>query len=231
MAQTPRTNEEFLREVDEQVRLDTALQFWRRWGRWIIGGAIAALLAFAGWLWWNAHRASVAGVEGENFSAAIDDLEAGRMNKAETALKALSASDAPGYRASSQMALAALKLAKDDAKGAIAAYDKVSGDTSLSQPFRDAATIRGVAASFDTMKPADVVARLKPLAVPGNPWFGSAGEMTAIAYMKMNKPREAAATFAALAKDEGVPESIRSRSVQLASVLGVDAGPAGKGGK
>ena len=54
--------------------------------------------------------------------------------------------------------------------------------------------------------------------------------MTAIAYMKMNKNREAAAMFAAMARDEGVPESIRSRSVQLASVLGVDVTPAaGKG--
>jgi hypothetical protein len=231
LAQTPRTNEEFLREVDEQVRLDTALQFWRRWGRWIIGGIIAALLGFAGWLWWGSHRNAVAGVEGENFAAAIDSLEAGRMTKAETELKALNDSDAPGYRASSQMALAALKLAKNDIKGAITAYDKVSGDGSLGQPFRDAATIRGVAAGFDTMKPGDVIARLKPLAVPGNAWFGSAGEMTAIAYMKMNKPREAGAMFAAIAKDEGVPESIRSRSVQLEGVLGVDVTPAGaKGG-
>ena len=45
--------------------------------------------------------------------------------------------------------------------------------------------------------------------------------------MKMNKPREAGAMFAALAKDEGVPESIRSRAVQLAGVLGVDAAPTG----
>ena len=77
------------------------------------------------------------------------------------------------------------------------------------------------------MKPDEVVAKLKPLAVAGKPFFGSAGEMTAIAYLQMNKTREAGALFAALAKDEGVPESIRSRAVQLAGVLGVDVTPAG----
>ena len=82
--------------------------------------------------------------------------------------------------------------------------------------------IRRPAAEFDTLTPADVVARLRPLAVAGKPWFGSAGEMTGIAYLKMGRTREAGAVFAALAKDEGVPESIRSRSVQLAGVLGVD---------
>jgi hypothetical protein len=44
--------------------------------------------------------------------------------------------------------------------------------------------------------------------------------------MKANRNREAGAMFAAIARDEGVPESIRSRSVQLASVLGVDVDPA-----
>ena len=71
-----------------------------------------------------------------------------------------------------------------------------------------------------------IVARLKPLAVPGNPWFGSAGEMVAVAYMNMNKPDLAGATFAAMARDEQVPSTIRSRVVQLAGILGIDALPA-----
>jgi hypothetical protein len=35
----------------------------------------------------------------------------------------------------------------------------------------------------------------------------------------------AGAMFGAIAKDEAVPETIRSRVVQLAGVLGVDAAP------
>lgn len=223
MARTPTTtNEEFLREVGEQVRLDTAKRFWERWGKAVIALFVAALLGFAGWLWWNAQQAAKAGVDGEKLSLALDDLGSGKVTKAEAELKALGASGADGYRATSQLALAASLLGKNDTKGAIAAYAKVAADTSIDQVFRDAATVRGVAAGFDTMKPEDIVAKLKPLAVAKNPWFGSAGEMTALAYLKMNRNREAGAVFAALAKDEGVPESIRSRSIQLASVLGID---------
>ncbi|UVO54493.1 tetratricopeptide repeat protein [Sphingomonas sp. SUN039] len=227
MALPPQTNEAFLREVDEQVRLDTAARFWKRWGRILIGAVVAALLAFGGYLWWQSNRAASAGVEGEQMSLALDDLAAGSTAKAEGELAKLKDSSVLGYKAAARLALAGAKLAKNDAKGAAADFAAVAADTSLAQPYRDLATVRQVAASFDTMKPEQVVAKLKPLAVSGKPFFGSAGEMTAVAYMNMNKPREAGAMFAALAKDEGVPESIRSRSVQLAGVLGVDVTPAG----
>ena len=64
---------------------------------------------------------------------------------------------------------------------------------------------------------------MKPLAVAGDPWFGSAGEMTAIAYMKMSKPDLAGPIFAAMAKDKTVPQTIRSRARQMAGLLGIDA--------
>ena len=226
MARTPTTiNEEFLREVDDQVRIDTAQRFWKRWGLIVVGAVVVALLALGGWLWWDAQRKTTAGVEGERLSVALDDLQGGKITKAEGELKALSDSNSPGYRATARMTLAASLLVKNDIKGAVAAYDAIAADASIGQPFRDAATVRGVAAGFDMMKPEEAIAKLKPLAVAGNPWFGSAGEMTAIAYLKMNRNREAGALFAAIAKDTGAPESIRSRSVQLASVLGVDVGP------
>ncbi len=231
MALPPQTNEAFLREVDEQVRLDTAARFWKRWGVAVIVAIGAALVAFGGYLWWQNQRNAVAGTEGEKLSLALDDLSENRPQKAEDELKTLTTSESPGYRASAKLALAASMLAKNDLKGAAAAYAAIATDASVAQPFRDVALIRQTASEFDTLKPEQVVDRLKLLAIEGKPWFGSAGEMTAIAYLKMNKNREAGMLFAAMAKDDGVPESIRSRSVQLASVLGVDVTPAGDKGR
>lgn len=226
MALPPQTNEAFLREVDEQVRLDSAARFWKRWGRAVIAALVAALLALGGYLWWQSNRQATAGVEGEQMSLALDDLASGATNKAERELAKLTSSSTSGYKAAAKLALAATKLSKGDARGAGADYATIVADTSIAQPYRDLALVRQVAATFDTMAPQDVVNRLKPLAVKGNPFFGSAGEMTAIAYLQMNKRAEAGAMFAALASDEGVPDSIRSRSVQLAGVLGVDVKPA-----
>ena len=49
--------------------------------------------------------------------------------------------------------------------------------------------------------------------------------MVAVAYLKEGKPELAAPIFAAMAKDEGVPGAIRSRALQMAGALGVDAVP------
>lgn len=227
MALTPQNNEAFLREVDEQVRLDSATRFWKTWGRVVIGAVVAALVAFGAYLWWQNDRQAKAGVEGEQMSLALDDLGAGAVPKAEGELKKLTSSTTSGYAATARLALAAVKLSKGDAKAAAADYGALAADTRFAQPYRDLALVRQVAAEYDTMKPETVVAKLKPLAVKGNPFFGSAGEMTAIAYMQMNKQREAGALFAGLASDESVPESIRARSVQLAGVMGVDVPAAG----
>jgi hypothetical protein len=71
-----------------------------------------------------------------------------------------------------------------------------------------------------------VITRLEALAKPGEPWFGTAGEMTALAMIKQNKRQQAAQLFAAIARDKGVPETIRARAMQVAGSLGVDASDA-----
>jgi hypothetical protein len=79
------------------------------------------------------------------------------------------------------------------------------------------------ALEFDALKPEQVIARLQPLAKAGNPWFGSAGELTAMAMLKQGKRQEAGRMFAAIAADTQAPETMRSRAVQIAGTLGVDA--------
>jgi hypothetical protein len=50
--------------------------------------------------------------------------------------------------------------------------------------------------------------------------------MTALALVKQGKRADAGKLFAAIARDKGVPQSLRARSVQIASSLGVDASDA-----
>ncbi len=226
MAVPPTTNEEFIREVDDELRREQALTIWKRYGRWIIGAVVGGLALFAGYLWWQNDRDMKRGVDGEQLSTALDDLSAGNIDGAKPQLDKLVGSKSLGVAVAAKLTNAAVLLNKGDNKRAAAAFGAIAADSTLDQPYRDLALVRQTAAEFDAMKPEDVVTRLKPLAAPGNPWFGSAGEMVGIAYMKMGKNDLAGAMFGAVAKDNGVPETIRERVVQLAGILGVDATPA-----
>lgn len=229
MASTPnppaddKVNTAFLREVDEELRRSEAAAFWQRWGRWLIGAVILGLALFGGWLFWQNQQREAAGAEAEIMAGVLAELEANRIGGAATKLAPLKQSEVEGNRAVALILDADLKLQNGDVKGAVAAYRAIAADMSLAQPFRDLATVRAAGAEFDTADPMSIITALKPLAVAGSPWFGSAGEMTAMAYLKLDRPRDAAPIFAALAQDEGVPETIRSRSVQLAGILGIDA--------
>ena len=223
MALTPQSNEAFLREVDEELRRDQAMALWRRWGKLAVAVVVLALAAFAGWLWWQSHSAARAGEQGEQFAAALDDLGAQRTAAAQPKLAALAGSSSDGYKAMAVFTQADILLQKDDLKGAAAKFASIAGDTSMAQPLRDLALVRQTSAEYDTLAPQVVIDRLRSLAVKGNPWLGTAGEMTAAAHLRMGRRDLAGRLYAQIARDEGVPPSIRQRAVQMAGVLGVDA--------
>lgn len=211
----------FLREVDDALREDQMLQAFRRYGR-PVGIAVAAgLLALAGYLGWDHYAAGKNGETGEKLTLALDDLERGKVKEAGAALPPI-AQQGAGYAAAVHILQAG--IAENEGKAAEAArqFAAVSADSTAPKPYRDLATIREVAANFEKMQPQQVIDRLKPLAVPGNPWFGSAGELMGMAYLKQGRADLAGPLFGSIAKDKTVPDTLRRRAQQLSGLLGVD---------
>lgn len=218
------TDEAFLREVDEEYRRDQMLGIWKRYGRIIVGAIVVGLLALAGWLYYQNHSTGMAGKRGEDYDAALQLLQQNQPAQALPALDKVAQGKSDGYAALSRIAEGNVLLDRNDAKGAAAQFASVANDKSAEQPYRDLALVRQTAAEFDTLKPEVVIQRLGTLANPDSPWFGSAGEMVAAAYLKAGNRAAAGKLFAQIAQGgETVPESIRQRAVQLAGVLGVDA--------
>ena len=213
----------FLREVDDALRQDEMLGAFKTYG-WQIGLIVTlGLAAFAGVLGWNHYQKSQAGTRSEELTLALDNVDQGKLAPADKQLQALAQSSASGPKAAAQLMRAAIALQQGKRADAIKQFAAVSADTSAPQPYRDLAAIREIAANFDAIPPQQVVDRLKPLAVPGNAWFGSAGELVGMAYLKQGNTALAGPLFAAIARDKNAPETLRNRVRQLAGLLGVDA--------
>ena len=215
--------EVLLREVDDAVRQDQLSSFATNYGKPLIAAIVLGLAGFAGYLVWDGQQEAAKERDSEALVAALDQIEAGNLGTGSAALEPLIADGNPGARTAARMLKAGIELEQGNAKEAGELFAAVAADENAPQAMRDIATIRFVATTYDTMKPADVIARLQPLAVPGKPFFGSAGELVAMAYLDLNKTREAGAMFASIAKDESVPDGLRSRSRQMAGLYGVDA--------
>src|SRR3546814_14163384 len=102
-----------------------------------------------------------------------------------------------------------------DAKKAADAFGKVAADMNVPEAYRNLALVRQTALQFDSLKPAQVIARMKPLAIVGGPWFASSGEMTAIAYPNDNQTDLAGAPFAATAQATDAPASAPARAAPI----------------
>ena len=227
MAQPPdNINETFLREVDENLRRDQLRDFAKKYGNWIGLAVVLFLAASGGVIWWKQHKVSKSEAQVEQLAQVYHDISGGNSSKAPAQFDQLADSGSKAVRASALFSIAALALQKNDQKTAIAKYREVAGDSGFPQPYRDIALIRQTALEFDQIKPEEVISRLEPFAKPGEPWFGTAGEMTALAMIKQGKNEQAGRLFAAVAKDKTVPETIRGRAVQIAGTLGVDASSA-----
>lgn len=235
LAVPPATNEAFLREVDEELRREQVVNFWRDYGRWIAIALGVGLLALAGTLYWRHYQSERAANETERFNQVYDTLASGKIDDARKPLAELAKSDLPTYAALAKTVEADVVLREMDAndpaksatklKEAAAKFAAIANDPKTPQPLRDLSLIRQTYAEFDQLTPDQIIARLKPLAVKDGPWLPSAGELVAIAELQRGKPDQARAMLQMIIADPNVPTSVRTRVVQLSSAIENQATP------
>jgi hypothetical protein len=223
LAIKPDDGETFVREVDEELRKERLNTFVARYGWWIAGAIVLLIGAVGGYLWWQERQTVEAGARAEQLVNALDMMESGNRNGAATAINALAESDSDGYRAAALFARANSQIAANEVPAAVATLRGIAEDQSLDETYRQAALVRQTVLEFDALQPQVVIQRLGPLARPGQPWFGTAGELVGVAHLKMGRPNLAGPLFAAIGRDQNVPPSIRTRAIQMAGSLGVNA--------
>lgn len=215
-------NDAFIREVDDEYRRSQLEGYWRRYGRILAIVVVALLVALAALLYWREDRVSRAGATGEAFNLALTKIDAGNAAAAAPTLADLAKTGSPGYRGAALLEQAAIAVQTGAPDKGIALYRTVAADTTLPKAFRDLATIKATRQEYDTLPPATVIDRMKPFAVPGDPWFAVAGEMTAVAELRLHHPDRATPLLIAIVRDANATPSIRNRAAQLAIGLGVD---------
>jgi hypothetical protein len=218
MANDDRRTDHFIREVDEELRRDQLKALWTRFGPYFIGVCVLIVLitaGYRGWLWWEARQAAQAG---DRFMAALEELQSGDAAKGEAELNAI-IEEGGGYAVLARLRLAGAKAAADDAAAAIALYDAVAADTSVSQATRDLATVRAALLALDTGDLAGAKERVAPLNVAGNPWRHSAREVLGMAAYQSGELQAARDYFTEIQEDAETPRDLWSRSALMIALI------------
>ena len=212
-----------MREIDDAVREDQDREFGEKYGKPLIAAVVLGLAGFGGYLYWDGQREAAMESDSEALVAVLDQAEAGNFDSANSSAQALAGESEGAAQAAALMTQAGIAMDQDRVADAVALFAQVASDENAPPVLRDLALIREMSASFDTRDPGEVVEKLSPLAVPGNPWFGSAGELVAMAYAEQGNSEQAGTLFGEIARNEDVPETLRARARQMAGLMGVDA--------
>ncbi len=210
----------FLREVDDDYKRGQLEDFWKRYGATVIAGISLLLIAAGGYLLWLNYQDKAINAQADTYVKATKALDAGDTATAQPILQKLAETGTPGYRALSQLDLASATFKNGKAADAVKQYQAISDNNSIAKPFRDFASLRSIMIRYEEMKPADAITALKPLAQENSAWFGTAGELLAIAYMRDNKPADALPLFEALAVNPDAPQTVRVRAKEMQRLLG-----------
>ena len=209
----------FIQEVEEDLRQERYANIWKKYGNFVIGGALAIVLVVAGNQGFKAWDHNKRLEQGQAFTAAAILDRDGKFDEAEKAFAQLS-NGGGGYAVLARLREAALQAKKGDAKGASAAYFELADDTSVSEVYRGLANILGALHGFDSLEPMAIQQRVAPLMADGNPWRHSAKELHALADWKAGKTEEARKQFIALTEGKDTTSGVRERAAEMVGLLG-----------
>ncbi|HEX6014193.1 MAG TPA: tetratricopeptide repeat protein [Geminicoccaceae bacterium] len=216
-----KSSEEFIREVDEELRRDQLAKLWRRYGALVVALAVLVVAATAAKVGWDQWRQRHMAAEALRFAAAEQALAAGRDAEAAEQFAALAAEGDTGYAALARLKEAEAKLALKDEAGAVAALGRLAGEGAEDDLIlRDLGALLALQREIDQGDPAELARRLEPLAAGDSPWRHRARELQALVAIRAGELERARGILAELSRDVGVPPTQQRRAEELLQAIG-----------
>jgi hypothetical protein len=195
-------------EVDEEVRRDRFKKLWDRYGILVVVAAFLVVAGVGGWRgyqWWQASKAAEAGAA---YDAASELDEQNKAAEAEAAFNKVAVDGTAGYRVLARLRAAA---AEHDPTAAVAAYDAIATDSSVSKPLQELAAIRAGLILVDTASLDEMTRRLSPLAASTGTFRHTARELLALSAVRASNAGAAKRWFDEILGDAETPQGIRQR--------------------
>jgi hypothetical protein len=214
---------DIFREIDEELRRDNLEKLWRRYGSWIIGAAVFAVLVTAGIVGWREHQFQERQSEGARYTAALELGRLGQDEKALEGFRSLAAEAGSGHALLARFEAAAVQAKTGDDKGAAASYRAIAADGSVDVAYRNLATVLAALHGVGGAEPKTIIDELKPLADGDTPWRPTAVELIALAQLRAGDRAAAIESYKRLADDLAAPPALRARAAEMVAALAANA--------
>ncbi|MDB5542265.1 MAG: hypothetical protein JWQ89_3992 [Devosia sp.] len=219
------SNENIIREIDEELRSDKMRKLWRDFGPYVIGAAVAIVLIVAateGWNWWQNSNSSKSS---DQFYAALQLADGTDAAAAQKALDEVIAGGHAGYPALARFREASLLAQQGKTAEAVAAYDALSTSQSNAH-LRELALVLAANLLVDSGDVAQVEQRVGGLVGATSPMRNAAREAIGLVKYKAGDLEGARQSFEDAVNDPQAGQDARNRlNVYLAQLFAEGVAP------
>lgn len=210
-------SDEFISQVDEEMRHERLSALWKKWQFVVYAGIAIVILGVGGreaWMWYTSTNASKAS---DAFTAAVQSMQKGELDAAQTKLDALIKTAPAGYKSLALQSKAEILLRKGDTVGAQKALEEAA-KTGSDLDLQSAAAIKAAYLVTEKESFDQLSGRLKPVIDRKGPLAAVAQEVLAAKALDEGKFGEARAKYRSLELMLDAPQPVKERA-QLALTL------------
>ena len=216
-------------EVGEDLRRDQLKRIWKRYSGFVYGAAFAIVAGTAGYEGYDAWKTNWANTAGDAYTDVLAAAKVDDHIGLATSLAAYQSSAPAQYALLARFRAASEHAAAGEIDNALAAFEALANDGSITQQFRDLAAIRAALIALDREDLDKIKARVVPFNTDISPWRFAAREVVALAAVKAENWTEVASAATKLVADPGVPGDLRTRAQVLQSLATSETGKAPDG--
>lgn len=203
--------DEFVAEVQEDIRRDQLLSLWKSYGNYIIAAIVALFVATGGYIYWEHHQKEAQQRDALLFEEMLK-LEPGAVRTQK--LEELAKTGGSGYR------LLALFEEAQTSPNPGEAYRKLAKDARLDPGFKELAALRAIMADMGKVSAQRLLEEVGLLVKAVGPWREQAFEIQAYLLLETGRRQDARKIFENLKGSQGAPMGVRARAAAMLDMIG-----------
>lgn len=206
------------REVDEELRREQMAALWKKYGTYVLIGAVAIVAIVGGYniyTWWSAKQAAE---NGQQLYSAIELVTQDKNTEALQAFTDLAGNTSGGYQTLANLERAAIHAQEGRNDEAVALYDQVAASRA-DELLRNFATLQAGMLRVDEADEAEIRGRVSGLIDDTNPWRYSARELLALAAFRSGNTSESEKIYGQILGDPSSPADMRRRAEAMLALM------------
>lgn len=213
-------SDEFIREVEEELRQDKLKLLWDKYGLFAVAAVAAIIAGTAGFVGWQAWQDSAGQERARAYIEALDQITEDGDNI--EVLESYAGTADTGFGTIARLRVAAMSADDGDLDRAVANWSAVVDDASADPIMRDLAAISLASREIDTGNLDAANQLLAPIAAGTGAFRNTALELQAMASIADGDLETAREQFARLKDDALLDNQQRQRIEELLSAIGGD---------